>query len=99
LASPLILPFIQAADSDNSRTEESPGLAASGAALKKGPLFRRLSPAELSSVLNLQLPNHGTGEEGMIDLVKKILQYSVNTWDQGFMDKLYSSTNPVRPRS
>lgn len=24
-----------------------------------------------------------------------MLKYSVNTWDQGFMDKLYASTNAV----
>lgn len=29
--------------------------------------------------------------------IQQVLQYSVNTWDQGFMDKLYSSTNPVSP--
>lgn len=27
--------------------------------------------------------------------ISQILNYSVNTWDQGFMDKLYSSTNAV----
>lgn len=28
-------------------------------------------------------------------VISQILNYSVNTWDQGFMDKLYSSTNAV----
>jgi len=28
-------------------------------------------------------------------LVETILKYSVNTWDQGFLDKLYASTNAV----
>jgi hypothetical protein len=28
-------------------------------------------------------------------MVQKILKYSVNTWDQGFLDKLYASTNAV----
>jgi hypothetical protein len=32
---------------------------------------------------------------GLLELVERTLQYSVNTWDQGFMDKLYASTNPV----
>ncbi|KAJ4292950.1 Glutamate decarboxylase 2 [Collariella sp. IMI 366227] len=27
--------------------------------------------------------------------IQDVLKYSVNTWDQGFMDKLYASTNPV----
>jgi glutamate decarboxylase len=28
-------------------------------------------------------------------MVEKVLEWSVNTWDQGFMDKLYASTNAV----
>ena len=27
--------------------------------------------------------------------MQKVLQYSVNTWDQGFLDKLYAATTPV----
>ena len=30
-----------------------------------------------------------------MDILKKILQYSVNTWHQGFLHKLYASTNPI----
>ncbi|KAF2634074.1 glutamate decarboxylase-like protein 1 [Massarina eburnea CBS 473.64] len=30
-----------------------------------------------------------------METVEKVLGYSVNTWDQGFMDKLYASTNAV----
>jgi hypothetical protein len=30
-----------------------------------------------------------------MDVVGKVLKYSVNTWDQGFMDKLYASPNAV----
>ena len=28
-------------------------------------------------------------------IVHDVLKYSVNTWDQGFLDKLYASTTPV----
>jgi len=28
-------------------------------------------------------------------LLQNILRYSVNTWNPGFMDKLYAGTNPV----
>jgi hypothetical protein len=35
------------------------------------------------------------GKRGLLDVVKQVLRYSVNTWDQGFMDKLYASTNAV----
>ncbi|KAK5240611.1 Glutamate decarboxylase 2, partial [Cryomyces antarcticus] len=37
----------------------------------------------------------GKGKDGLLETVQRILQYSVNTWDQGFMDKLYASTNAV----
>jgi glutamate decarboxylase len=52
-------------------------------------------PKELREILNLDLPQGGQGKGGLLGIVEKILQYSVNTWDQGFMDKLYASTNAV----
>lgn len=54
-------------------------------------------PEELSRLLKLNLPDgDGVGKDGLLELVQKTLDYSVNTWDQGFMDKLYNSTNAVR---
>lgn len=47
------------------------------------------------SKLKLNLPAEGLGQEGLLDAVGKILDYSVNTWDQGFLDKLYASNTPV----
>jgi len=41
------------------------------------------------------LPDTGKGKDGVLELTQQILDYSVNTWDQGFMDKLYGSTNAV----
>jgi glutamate/tyrosine decarboxylase-like PLP-dependent enzyme len=46
-------------------------------------------------MLDLQLPEQGKGKDGLLQIVQQILKYSVNTWDQGFMDKLYSTTNAV----
>jgi hypothetical protein len=37
----------------------------------------------------------GRGEDGFAEMLRKVLRHSVNTWDQGFMDKLYASTDPV----
>ena len=56
---------------------------------------RSLEPKELIERLGLVLPNEGLGKEGIMDILKKILQYSVNTWHQGFLHKLYASTNPI----
>lgn len=110
-ANSLILPFIQAADKDAVFKIDGHGITVKGGALGT-VLVEYLPPKKLSVLLNLRLPNEGTGKEGMLDIIQKILQYSVNTWDQGlhlpllpsnpllnfltgFMDKLYSSTNPV----
>ena len=56
-------------------------------------LVEHHKPQKLEKLLNLHLPENGRGQEGYIQSVKDILQYSVNTWDQGFLDKLYASTD------
>lgn len=50
-------------------------------------------PQKLVQLLDLELPDNGQGRQGFLRMVKRILQYSVNTWDQGFLDKLYASTD------
>lgn len=45
--------------------------------------------------MSLDLPGNGKGKEGLLATIEQVLQYSVNTWDQGFLDKLYASTNAV----
>ncbi|KAL0638129.1 Glutamate decarboxylase 2 [Maublancomyces gigas] len=55
-----------------------------------------LPPKELDAVFDLDLPTgEGKGKDGLLSVVRKVLRYSVNTWNPGFMDKLYSSTDPV----
>ena len=56
-------------------------------------LVEHHKPPKLEQLLNLQLPETGRGQEGFLESVTDILQYSVNTWDQGFLDKLYASTD------
>jgi glutamate/tyrosine decarboxylase-like PLP-dependent enzyme len=52
-------------------------------------------PSELQKRLNFSLPQDGQGREGLITIAKALLSYSVNTWNQGFMDKLYASPSPI----
>jgi glutamate decarboxylase len=54
-------------------------------------------PKKLESILKeeLKINEEKAGKEGLVKLVGAILKYSVNTWDQGFLDKLYASTNAV----
>lgn len=84
----LIIPFIQAADDSAplKGTENGP----------RSVLVASQKPDELVRRLALELPaGEGRGEEGLLQTIRDILENSVNTWDQGFMDKLYASTNPV----
>ena len=58
-------------------------------------LVERHEPQKLIQLLDVQLVDEGKGEAGVLSVLEHILRYSVNTWDQGFMHKLSSSTNPI----
>jgi glutamate/tyrosine decarboxylase-like PLP-dependent enzyme len=64
----------------------------------KGPrsvLVEHHPPQKLQPLLDVSLPDEGRGKDGLLEAVQRVLQYSVNTWDQGFLDKLYAATTPV----
>ncbi|KAF2200616.1 PLP-dependent transferase [Delitschia confertaspora ATCC 74209] len=90
----LIIPFIRSADEDAATKHTGHGLKVSGSA-PRTTLVEHHPPKELEQLLQLEIPEQSSGKDGLLGLVRKILQYSVNTWDQGFMDKLYASTNAV----
>lgn len=83
--------FIETADRGSHPTAQQNGSHG------KEPVFRNLinlkKPHELQEDLQLSFPSHGQGPDGLLQVVDRILQFSVNTWHQGFMDKLYASTN------
>ncbi|CEJ92709.1 hypothetical protein VHEMI08343 [[Torrubiella] hemipterigena] len=86
----LLIPYIRAAD------EAAPHKQTGQAGPTSTVLVQPLSPAELTQRYNFSLPSHkGRGRDGLLSAVEDVLKYSVNTWDQGFMDKLTASTNPV----
>ena len=88
----LLIPFIRAADEDASAKKTGHGFQVEGGAPRTA-LVEHHKPQKLIKLLDLNLPETGTGQGGFLASVEKILQYSVNTWDQGFMDKLYASTD------
>lgn len=90
----LILPFIRQADEDASVKHTGHGKVVPGGA-PRTTLVEQHKPEKLLKVLNFQLPENGGGKGGLLEVVEKVLKYSVNTWDQGFLDKLYASTNAV----
>lgn len=86
----LIIPYIRSAD--EAAAEKGRGVAKT----HKNVLVKSYEPQDLLSRFKFELPKgEGRGKAGLIDTIKDILHYSVNTWDQGFMDKLTASTNPV----
>ncbi|KAI1113996.1 glutamate decarboxylase [Nemania sp. NC0429] len=91
----LIVPYVRAAD-------EAAPLRAQGDVLRTGTgtspnvLVDAHRPEDLVKRMAFSLPEaEGRGREGLLDAIRQVLRYSVNTWDQGFLDKLYSSTNAV----
>ncbi len=88
----LLIPFIRAADDDATAKETGHGLSKEGGGPRTA-LVEHHKPQKLFQLLDPQLPDAGVGKDGFLQLVEKVLQYSVNTWDQGFMPKLYASTD------
>ncbi|KAF1956458.1 glutamate decarboxylase-like protein 1 [Byssothecium circinans] len=92
----LIIPFIRSADEDAATKHTGHGLVVEGGAPRTA-LVEYHPPKKLESILQgtLQVKEERGGKEGLLYVVKNLLGFSVNTWDQGFMDKLYASTNAV----
>lgn len=92
----LIIPFIASADQDAATKHIGHGLQTQGGGPRTA-LVEHHPPKKLESLLQneLQFSEKSAGKQGLVDVVAKVLQYSVNTWDQGFLDKLYASTNAV----
>ncbi|KAG6117239.1 hypothetical protein E4U13_001234 [Claviceps humidiphila] len=90
----LIVPFVKAAD-DAAADRQTGVLPLDASGNPRNVLVESISPEKLNVSLDLSLPDEGQGRKGLLQAVADILKYSVNTWDQGFMDKLYASNNPV----
>jgi glutamate decarboxylase len=89
-----LLQFIQSADTDSFGAEKGHlSDAKADIDLSRSALVEYQAPEDLRAALQLQLPISGEGQSGLIRILEKILRYSVNTWHQGFLDKLYASTN------
>lgn len=87
----LIVPYIKEAD-ESAKHKPSAHLGPGS----RNVLITSLSPNELIQKLQFSVPEgEGRGKEGLLETIEDVLKYSVNTWDQGFMDKLTATTNPV----
>lgn len=93
----LVHPFIKSADDDASSKLNGQETHIPVNQPPRTALAEHYSPDILKKKLShtLTLPSVGGGKEGLLQVVEQTLKYSVNTWDQGFLDKLYSSTNSV----
>lgn len=90
----LIIPFIHTADTASYlRASGSPASQPTSNALIAAP---PLPPTSLTNVFSPLLPEStGHGKDGLLQTISQLLTHSVNTWDQGFLDKLYSAPSPV----
>lgn len=88
------MPFIKAAD-DAAVQKASGNIAQDANGRQQNVLVDYQQPRELVERWKFSLPNEGRGKDGLLEAIKQVLQFSVNTWDQGFLDKLYASTNAV----
>ncbi|KAI1339772.1 glutamate decarboxylase [Xylariaceae sp. FL0016] len=91
----LIIPYVRDADSAASSRASgdiTPGIDKA----RRNVLVDSHSPEKLLERMKSSLPDgEAKGKDGLLATIRDVLQYSVNTWDQGFLDKLYSSTNAV----
>lgn len=90
----LVIPFIKAAD-DAADQKHTGQTYQTPSGESHNVLVDYQKPSDLLKKMQVAMPDDGQGKEGMLELVEKTLKYSVNTWDQGFLDKLYASTTPV----
>lgn len=89
----LLIPFINSADAAPISNQYSENGTSTDVNKPTSSLVNYKSPEELQKLLKLDLPSTGHGQEGLVNVLQQILHYSVNTWHQGFLDKLYASTN------
>ncbi|QYS96119.1 Glutamate decarboxylase [Trichoderma simmonsii] len=90
----LIIPFIKAAD-DAAAHKATGNLGLNANGEPHNVLIDSKKPSDLVARLKFLLPEEGLGKDGLLQGIERLLKYSVNTWDQGFMDKLYASNTPV----
>jgi len=82
----LLIPFVQYADA-------TPPNAC--VYTTSSPVVIHVSPEQLQQHLGLHFVDQGFGKKGVLEFLQQLLKYSINTWHQGFVDKLYSSTSAV----
>lgn len=87
-----MIPFINSVDAAPEAAKALSGIAIQPENLRTA-LVDRHGPPELIKLMDTKLPDTGLAQPGFLNEVEKILRYSVNTWDRGFMSKLYASTD------
>ncbi|KIV96379.1 hypothetical protein PV10_00260 [Exophiala mesophila] len=87
----LVIPFLNKADNERQSHRDNQAISPSS-------LVDAKSPQELTEILRqngtLTLPDQGTSQDGLVQSLKSLLAYSVNTSAPGFLDKLYGAPLP-----
>ncbi|KAK8095718.1 hypothetical protein PG999_013740 [Apiospora kogelbergensis] len=92
----LIIPYVRSAD-EAASVKTTGQVSKDAQGRSQNTLVDVQKPAELIGKLKLSLPEgEGKGKTGLLATIQDVLKYSVNTWDQGFLDKLYASWRGIR---
>jgi len=62
---------------------------------EEAPVVEYHSPKELMEILGYDFHDKGVGINGILNIIRDVLKYSVNTWNPRFLYKLYAATNPI----
>ncbi|KAG7191972.1 uncharacterized protein KQ657_002579 [Scheffersomyces spartinae] len=86
LIKPLVLDYIEKADPNSGKYQTD-------------SLGKYYDPQTIKKALAIDETDLSQGIKGdntkLVDFIDKVLNYSVNTWNPGFLDKLYASNNPI----
>ena len=91
----LVINFIQSADDNAPSSQSQINDLQRPDDGRKSAIVEQHTPKQLQRRLDFSLPDQGQGRHGLVSTAENILRYSVNTWNQGFLDKLYASPAPV----
>ncbi|KAJ1958745.1 Glutamate decarboxylase 2 [Linderina pennispora] len=65
------------------------------AARDSSDVIKNASPQQLLAALDLRLPESGVGRDGIWNDIHSICDSAANTWNKGFLFKLFASPTPI----
>lgn len=61
---------------------------------REGKVVEWVEPSKLRDLVDLEVPKSGVSHEGLLELARKVVKYSVKTGHPHFVNQLFSSVDP-----